>query len=393
MQYRINRRNGDRLSVLGYGCMRFTRKGGGIDLEKAEREMLLALKKGVNYFDTAYIYPGSEECLGNFMQKYDCRDQIHVATKLPHYYLKKEGDAEKYFSEELERLKTDHVDYYLMHMLNDAATWERLGRLGIPEWIEEKKKQGQIRNIGFSFHGNTVKFKELIDAYDWDFCQIQFNYMDEHAQAGIEGLRYAYQKKIPVVIMEPLRGGRLVNGLPEKALKAFEKGPEKRSPAEWGLRWVWNHREVNVVLSGMNDVAQVRENVRIASRSPAGHLTQEELKIYEEALAAINASVKVGCTGCGYCQPCPKGVDIPGCFAAYNHSYTEKYRSALMEYMMTTTMRKNRTNASLCVKCGKCEQHCPQHLPIRKELENVVRRLETPVYKAGAAIMKIAMRY
>ncbi len=393
MKYRTSLKSGDRLSILGYGCMRFTRKGSSIDQDKADKELLLAVEKGVNYFDTAYIYPGSEVCLGNFLEKYGCRDKINIATKLPQYYIKKAADPERYFAEELQRLKTDHVDFYLMHMLNDAATWDRLKGLGICEWIEEKKASGQIRNIGFSFHGGTQRFKELIDAYDWDFAQVQFNYMDENSQAGIEGIRYAHSKGIPIIIMEPLRGGRLVNALPEKALREFEAGGKGWSPAEWGLRWIWNHEEVTVILSGMNDTAQVEENTRIADEAEAGALSQEELAVYDRVLAAINASVKVGCTGCGYCQPCPKGVDIPGCFAAYNHSYTDSYFTGMREYFMCTTLRKVRTNASLCVKCGKCEQHCPQSLKIREELVNVRRRFENPVYKIAAGGVKFVMKY
>lgn len=393
MQYRINQKNGKELSVLGFGCMRFTRNGGAIDQKKANKELKRALDLGVNYFDTAYIYNGSEVCLGRFMKKYGCRDRMNIATKLPHYLLKKPEDIDRYFNEQLERLKTDHVEYYLMHMLNDAKSWGRLCKMGVDKWLLDKKKKGIIKNIGFSFHGGTESFKKLVDAYDWDFCQIQYNYMDEHAQAGVEGLRYANEKGIPVVIMEPLRGGRLVNNLPEGALRAFRASSKERTPAEWGLRWLWNQKEVNVVLSGMNDVAQLEENCRIAADCPVGSLSEEELGVYPKVLKAIHASIKVGCTGCGYCQPCPKGVDIPTCFSSYNNSFTDGYGVGLKEYMMCTTMRQTRTNAGLCVSCGKCETHCPQALPIRKELKNVKRRFETPVYKVAAAGMKLIMRY
>ncbi len=393
MQYRTNQKNGEELSVLGFGCMRFTRKNGAIDQEKAESEMKRAFDLGVNYFDTAYLYSGSEECLGKFLQHYGLRNQVRIATKLPQYLVKKEQDIERYFAEELGRLKTDYVDYYLMHMLNDALSWERLSGLGIQEWIAGKKQSGAIKNIGFSFHGGTKQFKELLDAYDWDFCQVQFNYMDEFAQAGIEGLEYAYQKGIPVIVMEPLRGGRLVNFLPQKALREFESMPVKRSPADWGLRWIWDHKQVNVVLSGMNDIAQVEENARIAGEALAGSLSEEELALYGRVLKAINESERVGCTGCNYCQPCPKGVDIANCFSAYNHSYTDGYATGFREYMMCTTLRKNRSNAGQCVKCGKCEQHCPQNIPIREELGKVRRRLENPIYHVGAFFARRFMKY
>ena len=393
MQYRIDPKSGNRLSVLGYGCMRFSKRGGVIDQEKADREMALALEKGVNYFDTAYIYPGSEAALGRFIQAHQCRDRLYIATKLPQYRVQKAGDADRFFDEELSRLQTDHVDYYLMHMLNDAKSWERLCGLGIREWIAAKKASGQIRQIGFSFHGGTLQFKQLVDAYDWDFCQIQFNYMDEHSQAGIEGLRYAHEKGLPVVIMEPLRGGKLVNGLPKAALAAFAAAQPQRTPVDWALRWIWNHEEVSVVLSGMNDVAQVEENCRIASESLPNTLTPQDMVMYKKVLAALRESTKVGCTGCGYCQPCPKGVDIPTCFALYNGSYVDGYVNSLREYMMCTTLRKVRSNAGLCVKCGKCEQHCPQHIAIRQELDNVKHRMENPVYKVAAKVVPVVMKY
>ena len=393
MQYRIDPKSGNRLSVLGYGCMRFSKRGGVIDQEKADREMALALEKGVNYFDTAYIYPGSEAALGRFIQAHQCRDRLYIATKLPQYRVQKAGDADRFFDEELSRLQTDHVDYYLMHMLNDAKSWERLCGLGMREWIAAKKASGQIRQIGFSFHGGTLQFKQLVDAYDWDFCQIQFNYMDEHSQAGIEGLRYAHEKGLPVVIMEPLRGGKLVNGLPKAALAAFAAAQPQRTPVDWALRWIWNHEEVSVVLSGMNDVAQVEENCRIASESLPNTLTPQDMVMYKKVLAALRESTKVGCTGCGYCQPCPKGVDIPTCFALYNGSYVDGYVNSLREYMMCTTLRKVRSNAGLCVKCGKCEQHCPQHIAIRQELDNVKHRMENPVYKVAAKVVPVVMKY
>ena len=393
MQYRVNPKNGERLSALGFGCMRFTRGGGGIDQDKANRELALALEKGVNYFDTAYIYPGSEACLGAFIKAYDCRDRLNIATKLPQYRVNRPGDFDRFFDEELARLGTDRVDYYLMHMLNDAASWERLKGLGAEEWIARKKAEGTIRNIGFSFHGGTLQFKALVDAFDWDFCQIQFNYMDERSQAGIDGLNHAHGKGLPVIIMEPLRGGRLADGLPQAARKAFEDVDPNRTPADWGLRWVWNHPQATVVLSGMNDVAQVEENCRIASESLPGSLSPDELSAYGRALAAIRKSMKVGCTGCGYCQPCPRGVNIPTCFAAYNASFSDGLVNGMREYMMCTTLRKVRSNAGLCVKCGKCEQHCPQHIPIRDKLDDVKKRLENPIYRIAAWGASKVMKY
>lgn len=392
MLYRMNPGNGDQLSILGYGCLRYTKKGTAIDQEKAEREMAAAVEAGVNYFDTAYTYGGSEVCLGKFLAK-GYRDRVKIATKLPHYYIKEIDDMERYFNEQLERLQTDHIEYYLMHMLNDAATWERLCTLGIREWIVEKKEKGQIENIGFSFHGGTSQFVKIIDAYDWDFCQIQFNYMDEYSQAGIEGLRYANKKGLPVIIMEPLRGGRLVNALPKEAKQIFAKAEPKRSPAEWGLRWIWNHPEVTVILSGMNDIAQVEENVKIASDAEAETLSEEELNVFERVKASINKHIKVPCTGCSYCMPCPHGVDIPTCFAAYNTRYTDSFYTGMKAYFMCTTLRTNTTNAGKCKECGKCEKHCPQSIAIRKELKQVKKHMENPVYRIARFIANKIGRY
>ncbi len=385
MIYRTNPRNQEQLSILGYGCLRFSRKGTSIDQEKAEQEMRIAIEHGVNYFDTAYTYGGSEVCLGKFLAK-GYRDKVHIATKLPHYYIKKEDDIERYFREQLERLQTDHVEYYLMHMLNDIAAWERLQSLKITEWIANKKAQGQIQNIGFSFHGNTDNFLKILEAYDWDFCQIQYNYMDEHSQAGRKGLVRAHEKGMPVIIMEPLRGGRLVQGLPKSAVKLLEREEPRRSPAEWGLRWLWNQPEITVVLSGMNDASQVEENVRIASQTEAGCMDKNEMEVIEKVKAEINHCMKVPCTGCGYCMPCPGGVDIPGCFSAYNTRYTDSWFQGMKAYVMCTTLKTNPTNASKCLKCGKCEQHCPQSIAIRKELEQVKKHMENPVYHMAKAI-------
>ena len=392
MHYRKSK-SGEALSIIGFGCMRFARKFGSIDFDEAERELLCAMENGVNYFDTAYIYPGSEELLGKVLEKNNCRDRINIATKLPHYLIRKSEDIENYFQEQLARLRTDHIDFYLMHMLPDCSTWERLKGLGVVEWIERKKASGAIRNIGFSYHGNSNSFTELVDAYDWDFCQIQYNYIDENTQAGRRGLMHASEKGLPVIIMEPLRGGRLVNALPKKAVDAFEKADPNRSPAEWGLRWLWNQPQVTVVLSGMNSMEMVQENCRIASNAEADTLSEDQLAVYEAVKAEINAKIRVGCTGCAYCMPCPKGVDIPGSFRCYNARYTEGFYTGMKEYFMTTTLRGQRSNASQCVKCGRCETHCPQGIHIRDELDNVKRVMENPIYSIAKGVTHLLGRF
>ena len=386
MKYRKDKYGND-ISALGFGCMRFTQKGGKFDFEKAEREILAAVEGGVNYFDTAYIYTGSEALLGQVFQKNGIRHKIKIATKLPHYMIKSMEGMERMFQEQLKRLKTDYIDYYLMHMLNDADTWKKLLDMGIGTWLEEKVKSGVIRQVGFSYHGNTENFCRLIDAWDWDFCQIQYNYMDEHSQAGRRGLQYAHSKGIPVIIMEPLRGGKLVHMLPDSAQQIFRNYPVSYSPAQWAFRWLWNQKEVTCVLSGMNSLEMVKENISAASSAEIGDLGPAEEAMLQNVVAAINAKMKVGCTGCGYCVPCPKNVDIPGTFAAYNHLYTENKFSGLKEYFMCTAARKTSTAASNCIGCGKCEQHCPQHIPIRQELKNAQKELEVPIYRIARKLV------
>lgn len=389
MEYRPDR-YGNPISQLGYGCMRFTRKGSGIDYEKAEKEVLLAIEKGINYFDTAYIYPGNEECLGWILEKNHCRNKVNIATKLPQYLLRSATAIDKTFREELSRLRTDHIDYYLMHMFTDYAEWVRLQNLGIEPWIVQQKEEGRIRYIGFSYHGDTEMFLKILDAYDWDFCQIQYNYLDEHTQAGRTGLQAAAKKGIPLIIMEPLRGGKLVN-LPEQAKQVLASHGKGYTPAELGLRWLWNQPEVTCVLSGMNSEEMISENVRIASEAEPGHLTEEDMEIVAQIRQIIRQREKVGCTGCRYCMPCPKGVDIPGNFHYYNLMYMEKKSSARKEFARNMGLRKEPGFATQCVGCGLCEKHCPQHLPIRQKLKEADRDLRPLPYKIGIQVARKIM--
>jgi len=387
MQYRKDR-YGEALSLLGYGCMRFTRKGGSIDLEKAEREVMAAFKAGVNYYDTAYIYSGSEVALGQILEKNGIRNQVHIATKLPYYLIQKASGIDRYFDEQLRRLRTGYVDYYLMHMLTDVSEWERLKSMGILEWIEQKKSTGVIRNIGFSYHGNTDNFLKILDSYDWDFCQIQYNYLDEHTQAGVKGLEAAAAKGIPVIIMEPLRGGKLVNLLPEEAKKAMARSGRDWTPAGWAFRWLYNQPAVTVVLSGMNSLEMVEENVATASEARAGAFTEADHAVIDQVRQQIRKTEKVGCTGCRYCMPCPKGVDIPGAFRCYNAMYAENKSSGRWQYFQTVAMTKEPAFASQCIGCGKCESHCPQGLPIREKLKEADKALRPPHYRAFIALAR-----
>ncbi len=379
MKYREDK-YGNQLSVLGFGCMRFKKKLGRINMEDAERQIMAAYNKGVNYFDTAFIYQGSEAAIGEIFEKNNIRDKVYIATKLPPALMRSIEILDKLFNEQLKRLRTDHVDFYLMHMMSDIKMWERLKAMGIEKWIEEKKASGAIRQIGFSYHGNSEMFCRIVDAYDWDMCLIQYNYMDEHTQAGRKGLNHAHEKGIPVMIMEPLRGGRLVNNLPAEAKYIFAKHTVQHTPAQWAFRWLWNQPEVTVVLSGMNSDEMVEDNIKTASETEIGELSVDDENMLKAVVRAINSKMKVPCTGCGYCMPCPQKVNISGTFSAYNNRYAKNKAAALREYIKCTSP-KEFASASQCIGCGKCEKHCPQGIEIRKELKTAERELEGGLYK------------
>jgi predicted aldo/keto reductase-like oxidoreductase len=356
--------------------MRFPRNIAGIDMRKTEEMVMRSIEGGVNYFDTAWIYPGSEEALGAIFEKNHVREKIFIATKMPLMLLKGLADFDKYFNQSLKRLKTDYIDYYLLHMITDMEQWEKLKEWGIADWIAEKKKSGQIRQIGFSFHGSCPDFLKLIDDYDWEICLIQYNYSDEHFQAGVTGLKKAAEK-MPVIIMEPLLGGRLATGLPREAIDVFKKRNHHLSPAAWALNWVWNQEEATLLISGMSDMAQLAENLHTAETARAGMLGEPERAVYREALAVINRACKIRCTGCNYCMPCPRGVNIPGCFSAYNAVYSMGYVAGMHQFITSTGLTSEHSGSpSRCIRCGKCETHCPQNIPIMRQLRQVERLME-----------------
>ncbi|MBU3202542.1 aldo/keto reductase, partial [Clostridium estertheticum] len=299
------------------------------------------------------------------------REKVNLATKLPSWLIKTREDMDKYLNEQLERLQTDKIDFYLVHSLN-RGSWENLKKLGIDEFLNSAIKDGRIKYAGFSFHDDLDVFKEIVDYYDWSFCQIQYNYLDEKFQAGTEGLKYAADKGLGVVIMEPLRGGKLVKDLPEAITNVFGEAKIKRSPVEWALRWVWNNPEVSVVLSGMNVMEHIDENLKIASVALPNSLTEKELEIMDTVKKAYRERTKVNCTGCQYCMPCPAGVNIPKNFTYYNQYHmlvtpqTEVELKAHYNVFVAVSQK-----ADKCIECGKCESHCPQGIKIRQELKNV----------------------
>jgi predicted aldo/keto reductase-like oxidoreductase len=392
MQYRSDDKSGNRLSVLGFGCMRFPRRAGGIDLAKTEALVMQAIDGGVNYFDTAYMYPGSEEALGSILAQNQLRDKVFIASKLPLAYIKSGADFDKFFNIELKRLRSGHIDYYLMHMLTDPGLWKKLQAWGIEQWIAQKKEAGKIKHIGFSFHGSQADFLSLLECYPWEFVQIQYNYSNPNYQAGVAGLKKAHEKGLPVIIMEPLLGGKLANGLPPQAIELF-KAPGLEhgdsSPASWALRWLWDQEECTVVLSGMNAPEQLSENLAIAENALPGCLNDEEKAVYDKVRNIFAASYKIPCTGCNYCMPCPQGVNIPGCFAAYNTRSVMGFMAGMQQYMTSVHVTSDKTGRpGQCIRCGTCESHCPQKLPIINHLIEVRKKMEAWPIGAGIGIAR-----
>ena len=378
MQYRTDLKSGNKLSILGFGCMRFRKNLTQIDINRAEQLIVKAVQDGINYFDTAYAYGGSEEALGQILARNNLRDKIFLATKLPFVKCRKYEDFDLLFKTQLERLKTDYIDYYLIHNIGDVNSWEKLCELGIEKWITDKKESGQIKNIGFSFHGIHNEFLKLLDVYDWNFCQIQYNYINTDYQAGAAGLKKAAEKGLPVIIMEPLLGGKLATGLPKKAVKLFKETNSSLSPAAHALRWLWNQKEVTVVLSGMNEISQLEENIETAKNATPDMLTPEEEKVFDFVIKEFNSANKIPCTGCNYCMPCPNNVNIPACFTSYNMLYTVGMVAGMQLYVTSTGSMnpQKKYAASNCEECGACEKKCPQNIPVIKSLKTVRKKME-----------------
>lgn len=387
MLYRKMPKTGDELSVLGFGCMRMPMAGGGIDEPRAIAQIRSAIDSGVNYVDTAWPYHGgeSEPLLGKAL-KDGYRAKVKVATKLPTWLVHTRADMDRYLDAQLERLGVTSIDYYLVHAL-EGSSWDRLEALGIREFLDAAKSGGRIVNAGFSFHGELPDFKRIIDAYPWVFCQIQYNILDEQFQAGAEGLQYAAARDIGVVVMEPLRGGSLGLPTPPPAVAELWAGAEvKRTPVEWALRWVWNHPGVVVVLSGMNEEAHIQENLAIAGEALPGSLTAGELALVERVKAKYQELMRVGCTGCAYCMPCPAGVQIPKCFDSYNrlHMFGNADEARFFYAAFTGGLGAGSKTgfASQCVACGECLEKCPQHIAIPDVLEKVAEDMEGPGFEA-----------
>jgi uncharacterized protein len=371
--------NGDEISALGFGAMRLPTKNGRINKEEAKKQIYYAIDHGVNFIDTAYLYhAGSSESFLGEILKGQYREKVKICTKMPAMFIKKYEDMGRYLDLQLEKLQTQCIDYYLIHGLSEDRFF-RLKKIGIKEFFKSAKKEGKIKKIGFSFHDNKEAFKKIVDDYPWDVCLIQYNFLDETNQAGTEGLKYAASQGITVLVMEPLKGGILATEVPEKAKEIWNKANIKRTPAEWALRWVWNHAEVTCVLSGMGDLEQVKENIKVANETLPDSIPPEEMELYDQVKEIYRQIMKVDCTGCGYCMPCPNGVDIPECFNLYNHKHMFKGNRASFLYLGNlggVISGAKPKYAGLCNSCGKCANACPQNLDIPHILEDVSHEME-----------------
>ncbi len=355
-----------------------------IDEKEAIKMIHYSIDHGVNFIDTAYPYGGFDMYQGGQSEpiiakalKDGYREKVNISTKLPTWIIETREDMDKYLDKQLERLETDVIDFYLIHGVTKTY-WEKLKELGFEEFLNNSIEDGKIKYAGFSFHDRVELFKEVVDEYDWSFCLIQYNYLDENYQAGKEGLEYAFNKGLGVATMEPLKGGQIAVNIPDEIKDTFEEAVVKRTPAEWALRWVWNHPEVSVVLSGMSTMEDVKENIRISSDAQSNSLSKKELIVIDHAKKVFNDKLEIGCTGCGYCLPCPQGVDIPENFAKYNDYHLFGTPETKERFKFGYEMGLlNGERASACTECGECEERCTQEIQIMKELKKVKKLYET----------------
>lgn len=391
MKNRLIQKTGDELSPLGFGAMRLPLKNGKIDRKKAKEQIYYGIDHGINIIDTAYIYGDSEKFLGEILTD-EYKNKVKLITKLPSFQVKKYEDMEKILTEQLQRLKVTTIDYYLIHSV-DLKTIKRLFKKGLKEFISKSKKEGKIRNIGFSYHGSKEEFEKLIDLYDWDVVMVQYNYFDENIQASRDGIEYAASKGLGIFVMEPLKGGILAGKMPKEAEEIFKNANPNKSNAQWALEWVLNNRNITTVFSGMNDLNQIYENIEIANNTDVLSMTLEDMETIELVKRVLSRLLKINCSTCGYCMPCPQGVNIPECMKIYNekHLFNEKglLTDSLFNYYHYLGGVMNRpTNAGLCNGCGKCLRKCPQKLNIIEELKTVANEFEGHGFKYKIAFIK-----
>lgn len=384
MQYRIIKKTGDEVSSLGYGAMRLPLKNGKIDRQKASELIYHAIDNGVNFIDTAYLYGDSEKFLGEILQG-EYRDKVKICTKLPSIHVRKYEDMEYFLDEQLKRLQTDCIDYYLVHSV-DLKTVNKLLKKGLIEFLNKAKSEGKVKHVGFSYHGVKEEFDLLIDGYDWDVVMVQYNYFDENVQASVEGIEYAASKGMGVFVMEPLKGGILAGKMPKEAEEIFAKTDSNKTTAQWAMQWVLNNRNVSCVFSGMNSMDQLDDNLAVADTTSPMSMTFEGLETVELVKRVMKNALKINCSTCGYCMPCPRGVNIPECLKIYNEKYLFDHKGFINEsfmdyYQYVGGIMGKAGNAGLCNGCGKCLRKCPQKLDIISELKKVKKEFELPGLK------------
>ena len=384
MQYRIIKKTGDEVSSLGYGAMRLPLKNGKIDRQKASELIYHAIDNGVNFIDTAYLYGDSEKFLGEILQG-EYRDKVKICTKLPSIHVRKYEDMEHFLDEQLKRLQTDCIDYYLVHSV-DLKTVNKLLKKGLIEFLNKAKSEGKVKHVGFSYHGVKEEFDLLIDGYDWDVVMVQYNYFDENVQASVEGIEYAASKGRGGFVMEPLKGGILAGKMPKEAEEIFAKADSKKTTEQWAMQWVLNNRNVSCVFSGMNSMDQLDDNLAVADTTSPMSMTFEELETVELVKRVMKNALKINCSTCGYCMPCPRGVNIPECLKIYNEKYLFDHKGFINEsfmdyYQYVGGIMGKAGNAGLCNGCGKCLRKCPQKLDIISELKKVKKEFELPGLK------------
>lgn len=391
MQKRLIKKTGDEIFPLGYGAMRLPLKNGKIDRKKAKELIYHAIDKGVNFIDTAYLYGDSETFLGEILTG-EYKDKVKLSTKLPTINVRKYEDMEKLLDEQLTRLQRDSIDYYFIHAV-DLKAVNRLLKKDLIKFFNKAKSEGKIKHVGFSYHGPKEEFPILVDGYDWDMVMVQYNYFDENVQASMEGIEYAASKGLGVFVMEPLKGGILAGKMPKEAEEIFKKANPKKSNAEWAMQWILNNRNVTCVLSGMNSMDQLNENLKVAYDTSPMSMSFEELETVELVKRVMRNSLKINCSTCGYCMPCPQGVNIPECMKIYNEKYLFDHKgfinpSFMDYYQYVGGIMGNSGNAGKCNGCGKCLRKCPQKLDIISELEKVKKEFEMPGMKYILAFVR-----
>ncbi len=384
MQYRLIPKTGDEISPLGFGAMRLPLKNGKIDRVKAKELIYYAIDKGINFIDTAYLYGDSESFLGEILTP-EIKSKVRICTKLPSINVRKYDDMEKILDEQLKRLQIDCIDYYLIHAV-DLKTINRLLKRDLIKFINKAKDDGKINHVGFSYHGPKEEFELVVDCYDWDIVMIQYNYFDDNVQVCAEGIEYAASKGMGILVMEPLKGGILAGKMPNEAEDIFKNANPDKSNAQWAMEWILNNKNITCILSGMNSFEQLDDNLDIANKTTPLSMSFEDMETVELVKRVMRNSLKINCSTCGYCMPCPQGVNIPTCMRIYNEKYLFDHKGFINQslidyYQYAGGIMGNEGNAGMCNGCGKCLRKCPQKLDIINELKKVKREFEFPGFK------------